>query len=197
MQPLALGMPWNPSRPHMLVIACSDGRLQEATDQFLSRALGVRHYDRLYMPGGAGALASGGPDVMRAHQFRSDCRFLVEAHQVEHLILLFHGPAMDGPPEALCADYVRRLPGAKAAEVRAQQEEDVCDLVARRAEYAGDARLALYRLEVGADGTLSVVALHEDEPELADRLLARETDGEVRPLPSQHEDRSAETGLRR
>ena len=45
---LTLGMPWDPERPRVLVAACSDGRLQEATDAFLSRALGVRQYDRLY-----------------------------------------------------------------------------------------------------------------------------------------------------
>ena len=47
---LTLGMPWDPERPRVLVAACSDGRLQEATDAFLSSALGVRQYDRLYVP---------------------------------------------------------------------------------------------------------------------------------------------------
>ena len=50
MEPLALGMRWEPDRPRILVAACSDGRLQEATDAFLARALGVRQYDRLYLP---------------------------------------------------------------------------------------------------------------------------------------------------
>ena len=173
MDNLALGLPWNPDRPHILVITCSDGRLQEATDQFLTQALGIRHYDRLYMPGGGGAMASTSMQP-RARQFREDCKFLVEAHQVEHLILLFHGPSEDGPKEALCADYTRKFPWMGAQQVRAQQAADVRDLVSRRSEYAGDAMLALYRLEVGADGLLGVVALHEDAPELADRLLTPE-----------------------
>ena len=28
---------WTPARPNALVVACSDGRLQEATDAFLAR----------------------------------------------------------------------------------------------------------------------------------------------------------------
>jgi len=36
----ALGMQWSPARPRVLVVACSDGRLQEATDAFLASALG-------------------------------------------------------------------------------------------------------------------------------------------------------------
>jgi hypothetical protein len=35
---LTLGMPWDPERPRVLVAACSDGRLQEATDVPLPRA---------------------------------------------------------------------------------------------------------------------------------------------------------------
>lgn len=170
---LALGLPWNPDRPHILVITCSDGRLQEATDQFLTRALHIRHYDRLYMPGGAGAMASTSMEP-RAKQFREDCQFLVEAHQVEHLILLFHGPAANGPKEALCADYLRKFPSMSAERVRAQQAADVRDLLARRHEFAGDAMLALYRLEVDVHGMLGVVPLHEDAPELVDRLLTED-----------------------
>ena len=41
METFALGMQWDPDRRRILVAACSDGRLQEATDRFLARALGV------------------------------------------------------------------------------------------------------------------------------------------------------------
>ena len=37
MDVLSLGMAWEAARPHVMVVACSDGRLQEATDAFLSR----------------------------------------------------------------------------------------------------------------------------------------------------------------
>ncbi len=51
---------WSADRPHTLVIACSDGRLQEQTDEFLHRQLGLSGFDRFYVPGGGGALASSG-----------------------------------------------------------------------------------------------------------------------------------------
>jgi hypothetical protein len=171
---MSLGMAWEPTRPHVMVVACSDGRLQEATDEFLGRELGVRQYDRFYVPGGGGALSSSGREFMRAEQLRRECRFLIEAHDVEHLVLLFHGPAADGPAEALCADYRRKQSWARPSQVRAQQEADVRDLLSRRNEFAGAARLSAYRFEVTAAGDLVVAALHLDPSPPADRASAPE-----------------------
>lgn len=162
MEKLALGMPWDSERPRVLVAACSDGRLQEATDAFLARALGVRQYDRLYVPGGGGGLASSGAHFLRSRELRRECHFLVEAHGVEHLILLFHGPAPDGPAEAVCADYRRKHPWYRPDQVRAQQDADVRDLLNRRDEFAGTAQLSAYRIEVTAVGELAVATLHTD-----------------------------------
>ena len=72
---------WLPDRPNTLVIACSDGRLQEATDEFLAHHLQVTRYDRFYVPGGAGALAASGRDFLRAQQIRRECRYLVELQE--------------------------------------------------------------------------------------------------------------------
>ena len=164
METLALGMPWDPERPRVLVAACSDGRLQEATDAFLARAFDIRQYDRLYVPGGGGGLASSGAEFLRARELRRECQFLVEAHGVEHLILLFHGPATNGPEEAVCADYRRKHPWFRPDQVRAQQEADVRDLLGRRDEFAGSAALSAYRIEVTASGELAVATLHTDTP---------------------------------
>src|SRR5688500_14161225 len=125
-----LGMQWEPDRPRILVAACSDGRLQEATDAFLAGALGIRQYDRLYLPGGGGALSASGSYFLRAAEVRRECRLLIEAHAVEHLLLLFHGPAAGGPPEAVCADYRRKHSWQRPDQVRAQQDTDVRDLIA-------------------------------------------------------------------
>jgi len=160
----ALGLPWTAARPRVLVVACSDGRLQEATDAFLRDALDVHRYDRLYVPGGGGALSAARGEFMRSHEFRRECRFLVDAHLVEHLVLLFHGPADDGPSEAVCADYRRLQNWAPASQVRVQQAADVRDLLVRRDEFARSARLSIYRFEVTARRTLEVVTLHEDPP---------------------------------
>jgi hypothetical protein len=161
-QSLSLGMRWEPDRPRILVAACSDGRLQEATDAFLARALNVRQYDRLYLPGGGGALCASGADFMRAAEVRRECRFLIEAHGVEHLVLLFHGPAVGGPPASVCADYRRKHSWQRPDQVRAQQESDVRDLLGRREEFAGAARLSIYRFEVMASSELTVATLHTD-----------------------------------
>ena len=98
---------WSPERPNVLVVACSDGRLQEATDAFLANELGVVRYDRFYVPGGGGALAASGYDLARAQQMRRECRYLIELHRVQRVILLMHGPAANGPLDAACADYRR------------------------------------------------------------------------------------------
>jgi hypothetical protein len=169
---VSLGMQWEPERPHILVVACSDGRLQEATDVFLARALGVRQYDRLYVPGGGGALSASGREFIRAGQLRAECRFLVEAHRVDHLVLLLHGPALDGPAESTCADYRRKQSWANAAQIRGQQEADVRDLLGRRNEFAGDAELSVFRLEVGRDGALAVRTMHADRSASSPRALA-------------------------
>jgi hypothetical protein len=150
---------WDPERPHILVIACSDGRLQEPTDEFLSASLGVRQYDRLYVAGGGGALSASGKEYLRAQQMRRECRFLVEAHDVQEIVLLFHGPASDGPPEAMCADYRRKLPQIAVSRLRDQQERDADELMTRREEWAGGARVHVYRCETTANGMLEFVPL--------------------------------------
>jgi hypothetical protein len=146
-------------RPDALVVACSDGRLQEATDHFLAGALAVTRYDRLYLPGGAGALTASGRDFVRAEQVRRECRYLVALHGVARIILLFHGPAADGPLDAACADYRRKLPWASAAVLRERQRQDAAELLERRGEWAGTADVDVYRCEVDAAGEITFVAL--------------------------------------
>lgn len=150
---------WTPARPDTLVVACSDGRLQEATDEFLAGQLGVDRYDRLYLPGGAGALAATGRDYIRAMQVRKECLYLVELHRVGRIILLFHGPSATGSIEAACADYRRKLPWASVPILRTRQAQDAVELLERRDEWAGDAEVAAYRCEVDEDGRVAFVNL--------------------------------------
>src|SRR5262245_2012837 len=108
-------------RPHVLVVACSDGRYQIALDDFLRNHLGITDYDRMYVPGGPGALASSSLSCFRGDQFRQDTAFLIERHGVERIVLIFHGPLLkDGPIEAVCADYDRKMPFASPSEIHAQ-----------------------------------------------------------------------------
>ncbi len=158
---------WLPDRPSTLVIACSDGRLQEATDEFLAHHLQVTRYDRFYVPGGAGALAASGRDFLRAQHLRRECRYLVELHDVGHIVLLFHGPTADGPLAAACADYRRKLPWASVATLRSRQEQDAQELRGRTDEWAGAAGISMYRCEVDEHGAVRFADLTGDVPGLA------------------------------
>jgi len=143
---------WSPDRPNTLVIACSDGRLQEATDEFLAHHLQITRYDRFYVPGGAGALAASGRDFLRAPQIRRECRYLVELHRIHHIVMLFHAPTRDGPIAAACADYRRKLPWASVTELRGRQEQDAEELGRTREDWAGTAAVMMYRCEVDSRG---------------------------------------------
>ncbi len=160
--PTETALRWSPARPNALVVACSDGRLQEATDAFLAKEFQITRYDRFYVPGGGGALASSGTDPVRAQQMCAECQYLVDLHAVRRVILLFHGPSAAGRIEAACAEYRRKLPSATLAQLRAQQERDAIDLLGRRREWAGDAGVLLYRCEVDTSGGLAFVNLDAD-----------------------------------
>ena len=154
---------WLPDRPSTLVIACSDGRLQEATDDFLARHLGVTRYDRFYVPGGAGALAASGRDFLRAQQVRREVRYLVDLHAVSRIVLLFHGPAAKGQIAAACADYRRKLPWASVTELRLRQVQDAAELDLRREEWAGTAEVSMYRCEVDETSAMRFVAFVQEK----------------------------------
>jgi len=154
-----------------MVVACSDGRLQEATDAFLVREFKITRYDRFYVPGGGGALASSGTDSARAVQMCAECKYLVDLHAVRRVIVLFHGPSAAGRIEAACADYRRKLPWANLAELRAQQEADALDLLKRRREWAAEAGVLLYRCEVDAAGQLAFVNLDPDSALGSERTI--------------------------
>ncbi|MGI4792185.1 MAG: hypothetical protein ACRYFS_25455 [Janthinobacterium lividum] len=150
---------WTPERPRVLVTCCSDGRLQEAIDEFLQIHLSIVDYDRFYAPGGPGALTPGGYEFLRATQYRDDLAFLVRAHKVEELLLIFHGAAPEGPEEATCAHYKRVLPGASAAAVREQQTQDLADLQMYLSGLRLTVRIRAFRAEVIADRRVQFVPM--------------------------------------
>ena len=151
---------WSSARPHTLVVACSDGRVQENVDEFLAQHLSIVHYDRMYVPGGPGALVGGGSEFVRPDQLRSECNFLMEAHKIEQVVLLFHGASDDGPPEACCADYTRKFPHRTPTEINAQQQADIPELL-RLFSWPHGLRLHTYRAEVTANGNVRFVDLQQ------------------------------------
>jgi len=149
---------WDASDPDVLVVACSDGRFQEELDVFLQEHLHITHYDRLYLPGGAGALAPSGIEFTRAAALQKECRFLIEAHGIKRVILFFHGPRTDGPYEAACGDYRREFPGSSVTEIRKQQDLDLVELL--RASIWHGVSLEVLRAEVTRDRRVEFVRLH-------------------------------------
>jgi hypothetical protein len=147
---------WNQQRPGALVVACSDGRLQENLDDFLLSGLGITHYDRFYAPGGAGALVSS-VELIRPDQFRQECRFLLKAHGIQAFYLIFHGPTEDGPEEAICGDYRRKFSQASASELRRRQESEAAEL--KRLDWGRGVQAYAYRCEVRADNKIQFVEL--------------------------------------
>lgn len=144
--------PWKNNQYEALVVACSDGRFNEYIDEFLRLELAILCYDRLYVPGGGGALATGGAEFLRASRIRAECRFLIEAHAIRRVVLFFHGPAVGGPVEALCGDYLRRLPTSTVEGIRLQQERDAGQVL--RAGLGQDISLEIYRCEVTRDSVV-------------------------------------------
>ncbi|MCW3097212.1 MAG: hypothetical protein JWL77_2830 [Chthonomonadaceae bacterium] len=135
-----------------MIIACSDGRYQQSLDDFLNHHLGITHYDRLYAPGGPGALAPSTFSYFRGEQFRQESAFLIDAHGLEEIIFIFHGPVEhEGPHEATCADYRRKMHNARTAEIYRQQEVDLQEAVKAVVKANKDLRMRAFRAEVRAD----------------------------------------------
>jgi hypothetical protein len=146
------------------VVACSDGRLEEQTDEFLHKQLGLAGFDRFYVPGGGGALASSGRDFIRAQQLRRECAYLVQLHEISRVILLFHGPADNGPPDSVCADYRRKLPWASPALLKDRQRVDALELIEIHTEWAGTAEVWAYRCEVDQSHKVLFTTLDPSHP---------------------------------
>jgi hypothetical protein len=142
-----------------LVVCCSDGRYQEAIDEFLNDHLGIIDYDRVFVPGGPAAMATSAFELLRSHQFRKELTFLIKAHGVEETILIFHGPASDGPAHAVCADYRRVMPRATPAEIAERQQLDYQEAQRTMFAFMRDVRVHCYRAEVGADERVRFVAM--------------------------------------
>jgi hypothetical protein len=151
---------WQTARPRILIVACSDGRYQQSLDEFLANHLGIVHYDRLYAPGGPGALASSLLSYFRGEQFRQESAFLVEAHGLEEILFIFHGPVVkEGPQDATCADYRRKMQFASTQEIYRQQEADLQEAIKAVVKARKDISIRAFRAEVRADMRVQFVSL--------------------------------------
>jgi carbonic anhydrase len=117
-----------------LVVYCSDGRFAEQTEQFIHEQLGLIQYDKLVIPGGAGALVDHQPADAEAKTARGHLRFLVEAHQIKRLILIQHDD---------CGFYQHQL-GVSAEDLSARQHEDAITITEALKELNPDLFVDIY-----------------------------------------------------
>ncbi len=96
---------------------------------------------------------------MRGDWFRRECAFLINAHDIQDVYLVFHGPAADGPADATCGDYRRRLPYLTPNEIRAQQQKDAAEILRGGIGFGITVRMHPYRCEVTANGRVQFVPL--------------------------------------
>ena len=80
---------WRDERPRVLVLACSDGRYEEALDEFCRESLRIEGYDRLLIPGGIQILRHALLPKF-AWAGRRLLRFLLDKHGIRRLVLVAH-----------------------------------------------------------------------------------------------------------
>ena len=136
-------IPYVSERIHAAALYCSDGRVGEHFDDFLTKGLGMPRVDRLCLPGGPASLAGHAEAHVEQQGAVDALGFLIEAHGLDRVVLIQH----EG-----CAFYTARL-GLDGAGIRRLAHLDARNLIAGTASAAsapiGNAR-AIY-----ADGVLS------------------------------------------
>jgi len=152
---------WNQNRPHILVVACSDGRLQRSLDDFLNSRLGIMDYDRLFAPGGPGALARSAEEPLRSNQYFNELQFLANIHGVERIVLVFHSAAPGGPEQSVCGDYRRLWPLFTAQQIAVKQEEDLHRVLKAIEQSFPTMQIYAYRAETLPDHHIQFVDLLE------------------------------------
>ncbi|HEV2295696.1 MAG TPA: carbonic anhydrase [Tepidisphaeraceae bacterium] len=107
--------PYEPKRIHAAAIYCSDGRLGEHFDDFLTQGLKLPRYDRLALPGGPAALAEHAATTLEHAAVADELKFLVEVHGLDRVVLIQHQN---------CAFYTNRLK-LSGFNVEQQQRDDL------------------------------------------------------------------------
>jgi hypothetical protein len=88
--PFLSPLPFVHDRIGAAAVYCSDGRYGEAMDEFLHDCLGLPHYDRLAIPGGAACLAGHLLAMRERGALDRQIRFLVESHALTRVVLIAH-----------------------------------------------------------------------------------------------------------
>ncbi len=92
--------PYSPERIHAAAMYCSDGRMGEHFDNFLTVGLSLPRYDRVILPGGPACLAGYPEMIVNEESVVDELKFLIDAHQLRRVVLVQHQN---------CAFYTSRL----------------------------------------------------------------------------------------
>jgi hypothetical protein len=88
--PFTSPVPFVHERVGAAAVYCSDGRYGDAMDEFLHDCLGLPHYDRVAIPGGAACLAGHMLAMRERSALERQIKFLVEAHGLSRVVLIAH-----------------------------------------------------------------------------------------------------------
>ncbi|HVT80807.1 MAG TPA: carbonic anhydrase [Phycisphaerae bacterium] len=88
--PFTSPFPFVRERVGAAAIYCSDGRYGEQMDDFLHNCLGLPHYDRVAIPGGAACLAGHLLAMRERGALDRQIKFLVESHGLARIVLIAH-----------------------------------------------------------------------------------------------------------
>ncbi len=88
--PFASAIPFVHERIGAAAIYCSDGRYGEIMDDFLHNCLGLPHYDRVAIPGGAACLAGHMLAMRERSALDRQIKFLIEGHGLTRVVMIAH-----------------------------------------------------------------------------------------------------------
>lgn len=107
-------VPFQVNRVRAAAIYCADGRYGDQFDEFLHRELGLPCYDRVALPGGAGAFAGHIESMRSEDALISEIEFLIVSHDLDRVVLIAH----EG-----CGYYLKKLHTPPGALLAAQERD--------------------------------------------------------------------------
>jgi hypothetical protein len=107
--------PWNPKRPQVLVVCCSDGRFHAPIVEFIGREVCDRA-DLVALPGGPAVIDPWNSSFDEARVFDSTLHLFLAAHDLRQTCLIAHQG---------CAYYLQKHPGLSPEAMEARQKLDL------------------------------------------------------------------------
>jgi hypothetical protein len=113
--PFVSRVPWNPDRPRVLVVCCSDGRFHGPIADFVDHEVSDRA-DLVALPGGPAVVDPWNSSFDEARVFQASLALFEAHHDLGEAWLIAH----EG-----CSYYRLRHPAASPAELEARQVADL------------------------------------------------------------------------